>query len=130
MLCRELYYVELRYTEQVFNEKDACLAGDLISLRNVEVYVQVRVVISRVDLHMGVYRFFVQLMSKLPSPTSPPQFRMNVVYWGGGHTLNFTIRPLRKVIRLPDFRHLHVHKIAKYHSFLPCILLEHAISES
>ena len=28
--CRELRDVELRYTEQVFSEKDACSAGDLI----------------------------------------------------------------------------------------------------
>ena len=33
MLCR------CGSTEQIFSEKDACSAGDLISLRNVEVYV-------------------------------------------------------------------------------------------
>ena len=45
--------MKLRYTEQIFSEKDACSAGDLISLRYVEVYVHVlaRVVISRVDLY-------------------------------------------------------------------------------
>ena len=47
--------MELRYTEQIFSEKDACSAGDLISLRNVEVYVLARVVISRVDLHIMSY---------------------------------------------------------------------------
>ena len=45
-------YVELRYTKQIFSEKDVCSAGDLVSLRNVEVYVLVRAVISRVDLYM------------------------------------------------------------------------------
>ena len=43
--------MELRYAEQIFSEKDACSAGDLISLRYVEVYVLERVVISRVDLY-------------------------------------------------------------------------------
>ena len=52
MLCRESRYLELRYTEQIFSEKDACLTGDLISSRYVEVYVLARVVISRADLHM------------------------------------------------------------------------------
>ena len=42
--------MELCYTEPIFSEKDACLAGDLISLHNVEVYALARVVISRVDL--------------------------------------------------------------------------------
>ena len=42
--------MELHYTEQIFSEKDACSAGDLISLRYVEVYVLARVVIARVDL--------------------------------------------------------------------------------
>ena len=42
------------FTGQIFNEKDACSAGDLISLRNVEVYVLARVVVLRVDLHAGL----------------------------------------------------------------------------
>ena len=42
--------MELCYIEQVFSEKDACSAGDLISLRIVEVCVLARVVILRVDL--------------------------------------------------------------------------------
>ena len=40
--------MELRYTEQIFSENDACSAGDLISLHNVEVYVLARVAILRV----------------------------------------------------------------------------------
>ena len=43
--------MELRYTEQVFSEEDACSTGKLIFLRDVEIYMQVRVVISRVDLY-------------------------------------------------------------------------------
>ena len=43
--------MELRYTEQIFSEKDTCLVGDWISLRNVEVYILARIVISRVDLY-------------------------------------------------------------------------------
>ena len=39
---------------QIFSEKDACSAGDLISLRKVEVYVLARVVVLRVDLHAGL----------------------------------------------------------------------------
>ena len=56
MLCRELRYVELRYAEQIFSEKDACSAGDLLSLRYVEVDVLARVVISRVDLYAAALR--------------------------------------------------------------------------
>ena len=42
--------MELRYTEQIFSEKDACSAGDLISLCYVEVYILARGAISRIDL--------------------------------------------------------------------------------
>ena len=52
--------MELRYTEQIFSEKDACLAGDLISLRNVEVYILARVVIPRVDLYLSFYGSLVR----------------------------------------------------------------------
>ena len=43
--------MELRYAKHIFSEKDVCSAGDLISVRNVEVYVLARVAISRVDLY-------------------------------------------------------------------------------
>ena len=45
--------MELRYTEQVFSEKDVCSAGDLIFFkRNVEIYLLARVVILRVNLYL------------------------------------------------------------------------------
>ena len=44
MLCREL-----RYTELIFSEKEAYSAEDLIYLRNVEVYILARLVMWRVD---------------------------------------------------------------------------------
>ena len=39
----------------MFSEKDACLAGSLISLRNVEAYVLARAVISRVQLYLVLF---------------------------------------------------------------------------
>ena len=52
MLCRGLCYVGLCCVEQILYGSDAVSARDLIFLCTNEVYVQVRVVISRADLYM------------------------------------------------------------------------------
>ena len=54
MLCRGLCYVGLCCVEQNLYESDAVSARDLIFLCTSEVYVQVRVVISRADLYMDI----------------------------------------------------------------------------
>ena len=52
-----VHYVENYVIQKKFSEKDACSVGDLISLRNIEVYVLARVVISRVNLHTSITSF-------------------------------------------------------------------------
>ena len=60
MLCRGLCYVGLCCVEQNLYGSDAVSARDLIFLLTSDVYVQVRVVISRADRYISghIYRVF------------------------------------------------------------------------
>ena len=63
MLCRGLCYVGLCCVEQILYGSDAVSARDLIFLCTNEVYVQVRVVISRADLYNAMLQEIKILLS-------------------------------------------------------------------